>query len=304
MSRTIRTGLAAAAFITLTGPAWAGEPLFGYTYTTDLLPKGEMEYEQWATYRYKQSQGTFGFLKLRSELEYGITDNLQIAGYLNYSNLNANGNDTNGETTGIGISADHDPSKPYHKTRFDSASVELIYRVLSPYTDPIGLALYVEPTYGPRERSMEFRVIAQKNFLDDRLVLAGNVFTELEWVKSDAEFGDPTSHSQWEKLTELELDLGASYRFAPNWFAGVEYRNHNEYGGHTLSHSDQEHTAHFFGPTLHYGGKDWFATLSVLKQIHATGYNEEQKAAMDNGRLYGDEHTLYDGIRLKVGFLF
>ena len=67
----------------LSASARADEPLFGYVYTTDLLPKGKWEFEQWITGRYKQSQGRYLGLPMRTELEYGVADNFQIAGYLN-----------------------------------------------------------------------------------------------------------------------------------------------------------------------------------------------------------------------------
>ena len=37
----------------------------------------------------------------------------------------------------------------------DGWSAEFIYRVLSPYTDPVGLALYVEPSFGKFRNEIE-----------------------------------------------------------------------------------------------------------------------------------------------------
>jgi hypothetical protein len=34
--------------------AWAEESQFGYVYTTDLLPRGQTELEQWATWRHQK----------------------------------------------------------------------------------------------------------------------------------------------------------------------------------------------------------------------------------------------------------
>jgi len=57
MSTSHLRNLSALAFtsaIIALGPAAgarADEPLFGYTYTTDLLPPGKWEIEQWATDR-------------------------------------------------------------------------------------------------------------------------------------------------------------------------------------------------------------------------------------------------------------
>jgi opacity protein-like surface antigen len=289
--------------------ARADEPLFGYVYTSDLLPKGKWEIEQWITAQYKQSQGRYLGLPMRTEIEHGITDNFQVSGYLNYSHVSANNNAVGGGTSGLHIPEDHDPSQPYSNTHFDSVSAEFIYRILSPYKDPIGLAVYVEPGWGPREHELETRVIFQKNFLDDRLVLAANVWSEWEHEfktgNPSAPPGADDANARWEKDSMFEYDLGASWRFTSNWAVGLEYRNHNEFSGWDLSKADQEHQASFFGPNIHYGGKDWFFTFTVLKQLRtAHPYSDDNKANTVDSRVYGDEHTLYDGIRLKVGFFF
>jgi hypothetical protein len=306
MSMVLRC-LAAIEILAALVPATAnaGEPLFGYSYTTDLLPKGKWEIEQWLTDREGQAMGYFHHVDMRSELEYGITDNFQIAGYLNYMYADESGNSVRGKTEGIEMPFDHNADSRYNEGRFDGLSIEATYRFLSPYTNPVGLAFYVEPALGYFENGLEFRGILQKNFLDDQLVLVGNF-----WVEFDREKGSnlvtPGSNDVpdggFHDATYAELDLGASYRFAPKWFAGLEFRNHNEYQGFTMNHDAQDHTAFFLGPNLHYASENWFATFAVLRQVAATAYTIEQKAQTANGLLYGDEHTTWDGIRLIVGF--
>ena len=307
-TRQIRGVLLLAGLAGLAAPAHADEPLFGYVYTTDLLPKGKSEIEQWATDRKDQANGSFNDFNFSTEYEYGLTDNLQLGTYVNYTYLEANGNSVRGLTEGIDLSHKHDPAQPFTGAHVDGISTELIWRVLSPYKDSIGLAFYIEPEYGPRERGIEFRVIAQKNFMDDRLVLAGNFWVEPEKERS-SNLVDPDNprdrpDGSFSKATYAEIDLGASYRFASNWSAGLEIRDHNEFDGYTLAHGRQDHMAFFAGPNVHYAGRRWFATLSVLRQIHAITYSQEQANQLDDGLLYGDEHTRWDGIRLKVGYDF
>jgi len=278
------------------GPAAAAEALFGYVYTTDVMPKGKVEVEQWLTAREGQARGRFHDLQMRTEVEYGVTDNFQLAGYLNYSYIDAHRNSPSGLTEGLDIPANHDPAKPFSAFRYDGVSAEAIWRVMSPYKDPVGLAFYAEPEVGPRENALELKGLLQKNFMDDRLVLAANLWGEIESEKVEGE--------GWEKASVWELDLGASYRFRPKWSVGLEFRNHNEFSGWTLSSNAQEHTAYFLGPNIHYGGERWFATLSALYQVGARGFNDEQREAMAHGRIYGDEHTTWDGVRLKIGRTF
>lgn len=294
-SKTI-WGLAAAVSLVGAVPAFAGEAAFGYVYTTDVMPKGKFEVEQWLTDREGQAHGRFHDLQMRTEVEYGVTNNFQLAGYLNYSYLDANRNSTSGVTEGLDIPADHDPTRPYRRFRYDGVSAEAIWRVMSPYKDPIGLAFYVEPEVGPRENAVEVKILLQKNYLDDRLVLAANLWSELEREKVEGE--------GWHKAAVWELDLGASYRFRPNWSAGLEFRNHNEFQGWTLDHAKQEHTAYFIGPTIHYAGERWFVTATALYQLHAKAYSDDQREQIAHGRIYGDEHTTWDGLRLKIGRTF
>jgi hypothetical protein len=300
-------GFSFAASFLAPSLASADEPLFGYMYTTDLQPEGKFELEQWFTDREGQAYGHFHHLDMSTEVEYGVTDRLQIALYTNYMYANESGNSVRGLTEGIEIPFDHDPTQLYSQARFDGFSFEAIYRFLSPYIDPVGLAVYVEPEWGLYESGVETRAIFQKNFFDDQLVLVMNFWVEFDHEQSsNLETPDSTDvpDGSFSNNTYAEIDLGASYRIAPHWFLGLEFRNHNEYRGITLSHNDQDHTAFFLGPNVHYASEHWFATLSVLRQLHAIAYTDDQRAEMFNGLLYGDEHTTWDGIRLKVGFPF
>ena len=87
--------LAVAILTMLTAPhASAGEGTFGWIYTLDLQPKGEWEFEQRVQLNQNQAAGTYQLWGSRTELEYGVTDNFQLAGYVNASRVNAKGNNT------------------------------------------------------------------------------------------------------------------------------------------------------------------------------------------------------------------
>src|SRR5262252_10920594 len=57
--------------------ARADEAIFAWTYTTDLLPKGRWEFEQWMTARWEKEHGTYDVFDFREELEFGVTDNFR-----------------------------------------------------------------------------------------------------------------------------------------------------------------------------------------------------------------------------------
>jgi hypothetical protein len=286
--------------------ARADEAIFAWTYTTDLLPKGRWEFEQWMTARWEKEHGTYNVFDFREELEYGLTDNLQIALYLNHHYVDANDDFPVAdpahpkkrlpgvyETGGEDVHAGHDPATPFDSYHFESVSFEAIYRMLSPYKNPIGLAFYFEPAVGDQESELEWKVLLQKNWLEDRLVWALNVNYELEFEKTDS--GD------YERDGMFEWFTGLSYRFVSNWSGGLEFWNHHEFADATI----HEHSAYFIGPTIHYGGERWWATLGFLRQLPiGQAFSEDNKEfAAHDGYIFGDEHEKYY-VRVRIGFNF
>ncbi len=208
--------------------ACADEPLFGFVYTTDLLPQGGKEVEEWASWRHQKNSGYYDQVEGRTEFEYGVTDRLQAALYANYNWTQAYHNGPFGATTPPEQFSDYvvGPDDHFNASRFVGVSGELIYRILSPYTDAFGLALYTEPTVGQNFRELENRIILQKNFLDDLLVLAAN-FTyapEYRYLHDSVNGG-----SSWQEETDVNFGFGASYRFIENWSAGFEVENEREF---------------------------------------------------------------------------
>src|SRR5258708_4606701 len=137
----------AAMFPVASSVALAEESMFAFVYTTDLLPQGAKEVEQWMTWRHQKIGGTYDQLEGRTEFEYGLTDRLQVALYLNYNWTQAYHNGPFGATTPPEQFADYypRPADRFNQTRFVGVSRESIYRLLRPYTDVFGLALYPTP---------------------------------------------------------------------------------------------------------------------------------------------------------------
>jgi len=296
----------AAAFLFCVSNAHAHEAIFGWTYTTDLTPKGHGEFEQWVTARWEKEHGNYSVIDFREEFEYGVADNFQLGLYLNHHYVYANddvpaedpahpGNRLPGayQTGGEDVHAGHTPVTPFDSYHFESVSLEAIYQLLSPYKDPIGLALYFEPSIGDQERELEWKAILQKNWLEDRLVWALNINYQLEFEKADG--------GGYERDGMFEWFTGVSYRFIRNWSAGLEFWNHHEFADATV----HEHSAYFLGPTIHYGGERWWATLGFLHQlpIGQAFSHDNKEFAVHDGYIFGDEHEKYY-VRLRVGFNF
>jgi hypothetical protein len=310
--RFTRALVAAAVLLGAAGVARADEPLFGYIYTTDTLPKGKAEIEHWDTLREGRSQGDFHVLQDRTEYSYGLTDKLQVSGYLNLAWTDTKGNIPSGDTAPPEIFADYNanPNKPFNHGRLESVSGEVIYRVLSPYTDPIGLALYVEPSVGPRTVELENRLILQKNFLDDRLVIAANATLGFEWRRLHGDpSADPTDEEfidHWDKETDVNFGVAVSYRFARNWSFAGEFQNEREWGGlNPFDSKNRTNIAYYAGPTIHYAGGHYFFTGTVLFQLPLASdlANPPADTFVVHGISNADDFEKYR-FRFKAGYYF
>jgi hypothetical protein len=284
-----------ATILSAAAPARAGEGPFAFIYTLDLQPKDTFQFEQWEYLQFSQSQGDYLSLLNRSEFEYGFKPWYQIGLYINTEYTYANRNGVDGTTGGPGTNIDpnSDPFAPFSSFRFKSISFENIIRLTNPYTDGFGFGLYFEPAIGPYGYELEWKFLFQKDLLDDRLVLAANIIfaTEQQWQSGQTNYD-----------SELQFILGASYRFADNWYLGVEARNHQEFSGQAFN--QPEYSAWFFGPTIHYTTEKWWVTLGWQHQLGwVQAFTDDIQANVVNGKVYGNEQTS-DAFMLRVGVPF
>jgi hypothetical protein len=284
--------LAIAIFMVASaGPARADEQYFGYTYSAEVLGKGQTEAEIWATDRRGKGEGHYDAQDYRLELEHGFTNRLTVSGYANFDSHHVRGLEPGFEDVDRGLA-------------FQGLSAEFKYNVLSPFSNGIGLTLYAEPAYARihsvegekgTQYELELKAILQKNFLDDRLVWATNFTFEPEWEKEKGPGKlAGSTETEWEKELELGVSTGLSYRFAPGWYAGVEGRYSAVYPDWTHK-LRRETSAVFAGPSLHYGGRKWWATVTYLPQLFGS--------PSPRGSLALDEFERRE-LRLKLGYNF
>jgi hypothetical protein len=122
------------------------------------------------------------------------------------------------------------------------------------------------------------------------LILAGNVVVANEQLKFVGNGNVPESM--------LDFLVGASYRFAPKWFGGVEARFHNDYSSYNLQNQTQKAT--FVGPNLHYASKDWWFTAAWRYQLKGNTCMGDGTAECSNARAW-DSHGLNE-FMFKFGF--
>ena len=296
------------SLFTLVPRASAEEAAFGFVNTTDLLPQGAKEVEQWVTWRHQKNYGSFDLVQGETEIEYGLLDNLQVALGANYAWNQAFKNGPFGVTTpGEQFSySTPGPNDHFAQSRFISISGEIYYRILSPYTDPFGFAVYAEPEIGDKFREYTAKLIFQKNFLDDRLVFALN-FTYAPELRNLPQANSAVdchgAPSCWSEETDVNIGFAGSYRFVDNWSFGFEFENEMEF---TQSYTFQHlaNSGYYFGPTLHYGGERFFVTVTPLVQLpFATIHEASVPGAIVNG-IDGDNDFEKFRLRVKAGFTF
>jgi hypothetical protein len=286
----------------------AEEAAFGFVNTTDLLPKGGEEIEQTLTWRHQKNYGSFDLVQGETEFEYGLLDNLQIAIGGNYAWTSAYENGPFGATTPAEQFSVSTPGATdhYSETRFLSVSGEIYYRILSPYTDPFGLALYAEPEFGDDFREYTTKLIFQKNFMDDRLVFALN-FTYAPELRNlpqaNSSIDCNGAPSCWSEETDVNIGLAGSYRFMDNWSAGLEFENEMEFTN-SFTFQRMANDGYYLGPTLHYGGEHFFMSVTPLVQLPLATYHEDSVAgAMVDGYV-GDNDFERFRLRIKAGYTF
>jgi len=212
--------------------AFAGARHFTFIYEAPTSPPGSFEIENYATTRFANG---FTEALFRNELEVGITEHFQASIYF------ANWNYTRRGTDG-GV-------------HYNSASVEVIYNLSNPVTDPVGVSLYQEISAGRRAFESETKLIAQKNF--GPLILAYNLTLEAEWEDKGLREHDG----------EIQQAFGGSYEISPRISVGAEML-------HEILlpawHSAEAENNFFLGPNLSYRGNRWFATVTALAQTTRT----------------------------------
>ncbi len=270
----LASGLATLAAGGLAQPAIADDRPFITLYTTDLQPAHEAEFEQTIRWFSGHAGESFNQYVSNSEFEYGITDNLQGEVYLNYD---------------WSRTRPHDPLAPAAYENLAGVSGELIWRVLSPYTDPVGLAFYIEPSVYNGQHGLEVKVIGQKNFLDDALRTVANINFEDTW-KKDA--------GLWTKESALEFDFGIAYNVVPRWAIGLEFDNERGFDGLILGGPASESANTFFlGPTVQYAGEGYRVVFGAQVQLPVATNPSGTLGAVVHGYTADAEHFRM-GVRL------
>jgi hypothetical protein len=194
---------------------------FSYPYAT--LGKGGLELEQFVDLTPVRGLDTTGALTfaprgiLTTELEYGLTDRLELALYVQMSEDPA---------SGTGDSALH----------FDGIKQRLRLRLAEAGEWPVDVALYGEIAELRNEFEVEAKVIIEKRV--GRLQVITNLWAEHEFYYD--------GRREW----VVHPTAGASFDITPAVHLGAEYWMHAEFGGGAPAGAFNPALHHYVGPAL------------------------------------------------------
>lgn len=278
-------------------PAAADENLFGYVKGAETIPAGGWEFYQWVTWRGDKGQGSYDAIDTNTELEYGVTDRFNVGFGVKTLSL---------DTSGLIIDG-YLPGPKELTLQPSGAELEFKYNFMKPAIDPVGLSMtfgidyaWVDPHSGQDKDTLsgELGLQLQKYFMEGQIVTVGNLAVEATGAHRHDIAGLPPGFD-WPTDPEMEIEMkagaGLSYRFAQGWFIGAEGLYETEFE----TEVGQERWSFFAGPTLHYGGHAWWATLTWFPQI--VGGGETYAGQPDDLHLI--EKTDQE-VRLKIGLNF
>ena len=268
----IAAGVVALAVVA--APARADDQPFLTLNATDIEPETGHEVEQNFAWLSGKTGQSFHAIEGESELEYGYSDQIQLAGAIEYDWTRQR---------------DHAlPLGPATSgTAIDGVSGEMIYQALNVYFDPIGLGVLVAPGVGRNARGLEAKLLLQKNFLNDRLRAA---------VNFGGEIGTEREAGVWSDVSALTFDAGIAYNITWEWSAAIEFNAEHDFDGLLLNGRGIPTASTFYaGPTIQYVAHPWTASLGVQTQLPWASDATHTPGTLDRG-------YLADAARFRIAF--
>lgn len=205
----------------------ASEREFAFSYEATTSPAGSIELESRVLW---ESGAGFDSFAIRPELEFGITDRLQLGLYL--------------------FDVEHTREDGARDTKWTGSGLEVIYGLTNPSADWIGSAIYGEAMINDDAFKLEGKLLLQKNW--GPVTLVWNGIVEAEWEDGYSE-----------KVGVLEQTLGLNYHLNASFALGleakheVEFENWSESGGNAI----------FVGPNVSWKKGNFFTAASCLFRV-------------------------------------
>jgi hypothetical protein len=257
-------GMAAAMFLTvaLVRPAQANPRPLPFTYQSESLAKGTGEVEQFIDFSPTQVRNAnsgvpthYLATQFQTEIEYGLTDRLEIALYLMFVPQ-----PNPSLFTGLP-----------ELTMGNGSSQRVRYRFADPGAWPVDVAVYGEVTENDHELELEAKIILQRRI--GKLRLITNLWAERELYYN--------REREW----VLNPTLGATYEFSPKFHLGLEGWMRAEYLDDQVGARDFDQGPHVFvGPAFMFNfGPVWWTTGAYAR---VTDPGHDNQAGESFGRVW------------------
>lgn len=242
--------------------------------TTDIEPEMGRELEQNFTWMSGEAGQSFNAIEGETEFEYGFSDQLLLAAAAEYDWTRTRDHSVPG-------------ARAIDGTAFDAIRAEMTYQAMNVYFDPVGVGLLVSPGVGRNSRSVETKLLLQKNFFNDRLRTAINL---------GGEFGTERNDGAWGDVSALTLDAGIAYNITWEWSAAIEFNAAHDFDGLLLNGRAIPSSSTFYvGPTIQYVTLPWRFTLGAQEQLPWASDATHTPGALDHD-------FLSDAERFRVMF--
>lgn len=251
-------------------PVRANPRALPFTYTTDTLPKGAVEIEQYvdlvALRAISPSSEDDWYLPsaFQTEIEIGLTDRLELGLYMTF----------------VPDVGEQFASKAVFPGLGNGLKQRLRYTLADPGAWPIDVGVYGELVENEREIEIEAKLLLHKRI--DRLRIAANLSGELEFYFS--------GQREW----VLNPSLGATYEVTPSLHIGVdswlrgEYPTNPKPATRTFGLGPQA----YVGPAVMVNfGKLWWA---VGTYVRVTDFSHELQPGEAYGPVYVRSMVGYD----------
>jgi hypothetical protein len=245
---------AALTALLLPVAAHADRRYFLQTYSPFLSPAGEFEVETWLTAKVGRQDPNEGTAWVpRVEFEYAIHDRFSGAAYLNFE------------------------APPGKDVRFESPSIEIIYRLADEGRIAGDPAFYLETTENGKELEVESKLLLAHRL--HRWIWASNLVGEFEFRHDDEEV--LPSGKVLKNAFAGELTGGVGYELSPRIALGLESRYRSEHP----NFGSQSAAVLSLGPSLNLRHGEAQLAVGVLPQIWGSPKSSGNRNLVDFEKL-------------------
>lgn len=232
----------------LTLPAFADDAPFLGTDPASVPEKGEIDVQQWLSWGYGGTGQSYNGIQSLTEIDYALTDRIQVALTLSYDWSRA-----------------RPPGGPTETSSLMGVQGELIYVVAPIDTSLVGIALALDPAFAPNSRAFAVRLLLTKYFARFENVL--NINFENAW--------DKDAFGHWQESGAIGFTYGLAHALDKHWTLAIEFGNQLSFSQLVTSGSfrDSANTM-YLGPTVEYDCDLAVFTFGIQTQLPlASGNN-------------------------------